>query len=217
MAETYYSMQVNLPMDSGLAQDAVTNTWHYTKIGGTEATAADEMADRLQSFYGSLSGVLSAQINETLVRFKAYDLEDAEPRVPVFDEFRSITAPSAGASLPHEVTCVGSYHGTFTSGVNPASRRGRAFLGPLKVSSIEDASSRVQFTAAARTVFFNAFDVMLTGFEGSLLVKWITYSPTIRASQGIASAVSIVTGGFIDNEPDTQRRRGQISNNRSVF
>lgn len=218
MAEIGYRTLVAIPMDSADPANAVVNQWHMRRTGlSTESIVVDEWHDALQTFYGNFSALLSALVDHTLVRFKTYDLEDPKPRVPVLDEFRTITAPTAGAALPAECSMVLSYRAQFQSGINPASLRGRAFIGPLKLSTIEDAGNSTKFTAAARDTLANAADLFLAASTGNSNWRWSTYSPTRDASLSISNSMADVIAGHVDNAVDIQRRRGVLSTARSLF
>ena len=217
MAEIGYRVQATIPTDAAVGADTVTNVFHFRKVSGTEAAAVDQMFDVIQTFYSDLAtAVLSAQLDHNLLRLKAYDLEDPEPRTPVLDEFRAFTAPTVGSSLPHENAIVLSIRAAFASGVNPARRRGRLYIGPLQRVVIEDSGSRVQVTSAARSAVATAADNMMTTLQGVALSRWAVFSPTTFATSGIGPALNDVIEGFVDNEMDIQRRRGQAASARTT-
>lgn len=203
-------VQVRLENDSALPRDAAINTFHFaTSHPATVATTTelDEIVAKVKAAYDTAqtgsTNALTALLGSALSgawSMKIYDLHDPEPRVPVRDTGPLATFTPGSTSLPQEVAICLSYHGAFTSGVNPRNRRGRIYIGPLSSSGL------VTSTGLPSTSANSIIDTVAA--MGSWLIQatasdctWEVYSPTTNTHTG-------VTGGYVDNEWDTQRRRG---------
>jgi hypothetical protein len=93
------------------------------------------------------------------------------------------------------------------SGQPQARKRGRIYLGPFDTTQL-NADGRI--LPACQTTIRNAAQALLTASDVALDWSWAVYSPTN------ASGV-IVDNGWVDNEWDTQRRRGRAATTRSTF
>jgi hypothetical protein len=79
----------------------------------------------------------------------------------------------------------------------------------------------VQVTSAARSVIQTAA-VDNFGTMNPLYAQWAVFSPTQAGAKpwsdaAILAATTVVEEGFIDNALDTQRRRGTLPSDRTVF
>ena len=195
-----YRCQITLAMDTGLGEDATTNTMYFDS--DTEAALAD-VFDEISTMYSTFGTVLSSLVDTGTSSIKAYRLSDPEPRIPVRQSGLGVFTTSSAAG-PTEVACVLSYEGARVSGLPQARRRGRMFIGPIGPTSTDRPSSGL-------------IAQVLSGAQGLLDASdlatdwtWAQYSPT--------NGVGIdVTNGWVDNEWDTQRRRGRKATLRSTF
>lgn len=124
-------------------------------------------------------------------------------------------AAGSAQNLPNECAGVLSFHGDLTGLVEEvgvtrpkARRRGRLYIGPLNQVAINDGANPT-LTTAFRTTMVEAVKEMrdaagVAGFD------WSVWS---RA----ADELYPVTGGWTDDAPDVQRRRGQAAGNRATF
>lgn len=205
--------QCVLPMGSGLPSDVITNTFHFTIPTGDADIHLDALADDLSTFYQDChkgEGGYANWINWGAAEVRFYLLELPPPRVP---NIRPLLFPGitvSPTSIPPEVAIVCSFQADQVSGQTQARRRGRVYLGGFVnvcVSSSQQTPPRVNTTLVgeirqAALTLRNAADS-----EGR---EWVVYSPT-----GGSSAP--VTNGWVDNEPDTQRRRGVPATLRSSW
>jgi hypothetical protein len=139
---------------------------------------------------------------------------------PVETPFTLGTASAVG-DLPLEVASCLSFTGgalapgRTTAPAKAASRRGRVYVGPLNEAAVigtlgEHPHPRDTFmqdctVAGSRLIT----DVGALGaVPGD--VAWVVYSRTTRE-------VTAITGGYMDDEWDTQRRRGGTATSRVVF
>ena len=207
----HYSAQVIFKGKTGQPEDVYTNTFyfHNNNFGGTHDSVADQLADDLLEFYNAtpnnvvnglaiVGGMSSAIINADF-DIRVYALGDAAPRYPKI-RTRTLTALSANA-LPSEVcVCL-----SLVAQQNQPRNRGRIFIGPLSNSVMTVVNGRPTVTDAYRT-----------GLLGSLIrlkdkpsFEWCVYSKA-------DNAMKVISGGWVDNAFDTQRRRGEKANLRTV-
>lgn len=199
-----WRLQVTIPMDSALTADYASNTWHFVS-DDTEA-ATDDVADALDAFYDDIAGQLSSLITPGAWVYKFFDLADPEPRVPRYTKTDRGPATTGSNSAPPEVALCLSFRGNYGSGVPAARARNRLYIGPLQAGSI-GADGRP--SSGLVTALADAGDALLTA-SGAGAWDWVGYSPTDAGQFGIVQ-------GWVDNEFDTQRRRGRQATSRSVF
>lgn len=209
--------QVRLPHVSALPQDVYVNTFVFTGIDDT-GDMATAIYGRLVNFYNAtqssgqkLLNYLSTVVQSTGARLQIYDLDQPEPRVPIFDESMSLPdiAPSGSASnLPSEVAVCLSYRGDLVSGTNPARRRGRIYLGPLNSNCLDGASASDTIPRPSST-----FRTTLAQ-AGTALAAANTLGASWRVWSRAGGSFTEITAGWVDNSFDTQRRRGERSTTR---
>lgn len=187
------------------------NTTYWDPIPAVPPPDPVELVDMVWDFYNldapsqSITDFYGAGGYSGLVEFKLYDMSEPEPRRPVYETSRSYTPIANQQMLPHEVALCVSFQADPVSGVPQARRRGRIYLGPLA----EAASSNARPSTSVLNVVEAAAQRLLD--ESTLSVwKWQVYS---RTGQTHAT----VTGGWIDNAWDTQRRRGNDPTARLSF
>ena len=210
--------QVILPYFTGLPEDVATNTLYFATGGGVVGPPASgpeqtEIVLRLQAAYNEVATYIAPIVSRPLTRIKLYDMADTPPRQPLTGEFDlNLTAGGGTASLPLEVAAVLSFHTTFLSGVPNARRRGRIYVGPLTplVIGPGTATQFPTFLAAFITAMQDFATALATPVNPLEVVAWHQYSPTTGDS-------SIVIGGWVDNEADTQRRRQARATIRNTF
>lgn len=207
----HYLAQVVLKPDVNPDANSFVNTWYFQN--DTALGSASQMADKiktvLDAFYGSpgpsvtLASFMSQVINPTTSEYRIYDLGQPAPRIPIIRAV-GFTPPTSGTSLPNEVAVCLSYRSGLAT--NPAGgttnkrARGRIYLGPLNTSALGGAAGLGDAPVVStllETLGNRARDVRDT----SQTVTWKQYS---RAG----NVMQPVTGGFVDNAFDIQRRRG---------
>lgn len=197
--------QVTLAADTSVPSDGAQNVWHFNTSGAIDTGLCDDATTVLTAFYNDLGDFWASSLTGGMT-IKYYDLEDAEPRVPVATHNSTFAVETD--SLPAEAAVCLSMHGVLGSGVNSARRKGRIFLGPCAkaVCAIEDDAARVAGTFTSNIAAAAA--TLLTD-GGSLGLILSVFSPTqFAGGGGYAGAFSSVIGGHVDNAFDTQRRRG---------
>jgi hypothetical protein len=188
-----YRMQVANFATGALAIDHSVNVLYFNVSANPFDTAeVDALADDVMDAYDGLASLVSRNY---LV--KTYKMSDVEPRVPVSTRSRTqVQAPFEAG--PREVALCLSYY----AGLNRPRTRGRIYLGPF-------ASGKMKLRPEADLIG----DLIQFGQDlsavGGLNVDWSVYSPTT----GLNNAI---TNLWVDNEWDTQRRRGLRPTSRSV-
>jgi len=227
MPDHFYEGQCTIPYWSALPTDVVTNTFHFRWANTSPPTTPDYVAleTAIQTFYATIftntGGVQMAQyMRPANTRWKLYDLETAKPRVPV----RNVALPLTVAQdtnptlLPEAAICL-SYSAEVISGDNAARRRGRIYLGGLGNSceGLGNATATPIVTSNATTKGCAAMKA-LANLSLTYDWFWSVYSPTTNAQTGsISQSFNAITHGFVDNEFDTQRRRGRTAGSRMTW
>lgn len=214
---TTFRISATFPTDTSLPADYITNTWHFEG----DSSEVDNAVDMLEDFYTStptgdstsIVGSMPSDIVGTQLIFKAYALEEPEPRVPSYERTVSIS-PSASPGLPSEVALCFSFQAERESGENQARRRNRVYIGPLTTS--QNTTNRP--TSAIRTRLARAGRDLLQASDASLNMKWVGYSPAAASAGGSPAAGTWdVNNGWIDDAWDTQRRRGYAATTRTTW
>lgn len=198
-----YRMQCIIPMVSGVSKDAAQNVWYFTADDSTNLTNA---VNALDAFYSSIDGVYSNLVATTGARMKVYDLADPEPRAPVLDVALSVSSVG-GDPAPTECAIAVSFQATRVSGAAQNRRRGRVYIGPLQKAAIHTDGRPTSSTISG---LVTAADTLLTASKAASGWSWVVFS---RAND----APVAVDNGWVDNEFDTQRRRGREATSRSTF
>ena len=229
-----YLVRCIMTAQSGLPEDAIVNDWAFrSNLPLTPSEAATlglqgpgdfyrlgaTLGDRVGSYIGSQ---VNRAATHTIAVYKIGDLGLGSPIVET--AWLGPTLPNSAVNLPTEVAGVLSFHGSLTDVpeeaglIRPkARRRGRVFIGPLNEIAITgdvDPAPKLttQFTAAMRsnaTAMADRVEALAIG-GGAGTVRWCVWS---RADETLYPVV----GGWTDDAPDTQRRRGQEAQSRVVY
>lgn len=197
---------VELPMDTTVSRDKAVNVWHFA-VSAFDAATLDAIRDALDAFYTGVSSHLSSLINPNAVRVKQYNMSDTPPRTPVRDNTIAIGA-TASSTTASELCVALSFRAQLISGVNPARRRGRVFIGPLSQAAIHNTEGLL--ATATLTAFQTAAAQLLASSVAATGWDWSVYSQRDQV-------LPAVVAGHIDNAPDVQRRRGIASTTRVLF
>lgn len=205
----------SMQMFTNLPKDVITNGWHWETDDSLSPGAFGEfVAGELETFYGTaLNSMVANYVTGATMRVKVYDMTDPEPRTPVYND---LITPAWGTKattvVPTEVSAVLSFQGAPLSGVPQARRRNRVYIGGLNDLAITDSSTTTFPTlfTSLRTQLGNAASAMLAANTTAL--QWVGAS---RAT-GLLTTFQIA-GGWVDNTPDTQRRRGVLATSRTLW
>lgn len=202
--------QVAFAHDSGQPRDAAVNTFHFDATASVQATY-DALDLALQSFYEDPSPPQSFSISDELslaltglYRIKIYDLADAIPR-PTRAVYDHVTTVGTDG-LPEEVAICLSYQADTLAGQPQAQRRGRIFIGPLRTAVMDNLGN---INPNMQEVWGRAAQRLVTD-SAATAAPWVVRH---RATGSVAT----ITNGWVDNEFDTQRRRGQRATDRELW
>lgn len=205
-----YRALVTLPMFSGSPEDVATNTLYFqTPEGTAEGAAVTAIGARLSTFYSTVGGLFSKVLVPPGIT-RIYDLADPQPRLPIAFGSVSWTPSPSAINMPEEVAMTLSFQAEPISGGNQARRRGRIYLGPLTIAATTQSTGAAFTTwaAANRTTVANALAAMAN--PATNVAVWQVYSETDNLAHPVAS-------GWIDVQPDTQRRRGHKVSGRTTW
>lgn len=212
---------------SGLPEDIVVNTFAVDFGGGTDYGDVFTAFDR---FYNTPIGAgtlsLSNNIGWTVERSDGLRMEVVEdpqtpPNVPSaisvtdLDVSSSTGDPMDGPidPLPQEVSVCSSF---FASGYpdvspTPGRLRGRVYIGPLGFNTIAGVAEGLPSRPGTEIIdLIAATTQRLVGdldADGHALCVWSRVDGVFRP----------VVGGWVDNEWDTQRRRGRKRTTRTMW
>lgn len=219
-----------------LAADRVSVSAVFRSPGDLTTTAeiADMSMDRLERFFnvghggqGAVSSFISSAIDRTAgaSTMSAYDVQNSlSGTLPLGSPVatRTWTLGAVGASgndLPHEVCMVCSFHADTTNALEEsgitrpaARRRGRMFVGPLHnaIGVGTDSMPRplpALVSSLVEASRFLASPDPAEPLDDAILQVWSRTDAQVRD----------VVGGHVDNEFDTQRRRGMEATARTVW
>lgn len=210
---SFLRCQVTLNSDSGLPEDVTVNTFHFDSDTPFDAAMGATIKGRIDTFYGAIDEYLGQGLSGQGT-VAIYDLEDPEPRTPVYEAALAGFAPATSA-MPSQVAVCLSYQADGESGEPQRRRRGRLYLGPLALGGTIGAmvGGDVTVLPGARTAIAAAASALASAADP----KWAVFS---RAEAGapagvddaytaaqLGPAFNDVTNGWVDDRHDIQRRR----------
>lgn len=199
-----YKLQVTLWPTDNVPENVSTNTFSCL---ADDLTAAELFKDAVIGEYQSMVARFPEVIRQNNHVWKIYDRGDPAPIYPASEgTFNFPTAPTGGP-LPTEVALCMSFQALITSGIPQARRRGRVYFGPLKASDLA-AGGRPSATLVSALDTFGTD--LLAASNAAATWTWGVYSET-------ASTFAPIANGWVDDEFDTQRRRGRVLTTRTVF
>lgn len=210
-----FRAQIVLPFFTNLPSDVITNTLHFREVIPSEPleTVAEDLTPLIETFLISsyTLGGLAQYVRGDIAYVNWYDLTQPEPRIPVREPL-DLTSVSSPSDLPTEVACVLSFHGAPVAGVPAGRRRGRIYLGGLAQSwmAAGSASTFPEFATGPRQAVQTAANTFMEAVQGVKDYRWVVRST-------VANQDFDVVGGWVDNAPDTQRRRSVDSTSRLIW
>lgn len=224
-------VQLELPATSGIGRDTVIWDSAWDTGSNTISVSVPDIRGAFEAFLTniisgpahSLGNYLGKSISRTVYpTMRTYDITGhldgsaAGSPVDVRPLLALVPTETGGHDdLPTEVAACLSYHRAYGSdpefgpgGVRPKNRdRGRIFIGPLSGLAMETLT-------ASNPTLSSTFRATLAGATAPLLgtsdATWVQWS---RADASVAPVV----GGWIDDAPDIQRRRGQDPLSRTLW
>ena len=196
-----YQAQVELRTQTGIPADNIINTFafQWTGVGAPDFDALVVLIDAFYAEMGNdvFSNVLASGTNAHQV--KIYDLTDPSPRPPV--HIGTFSQSGGTGPLPTEVAICASFQGIQEAGHPQARRRGRVFIGPLREATITtgtDGYPRVS-TGTSAAIATACSDLQANASAADW--PWCVWSRS-------DDELYIINNGWVEDEFDTQRRRG---------
>lgn len=182
--------QMIVPCDTAFPRDAMVLTpcFKTTALGDT---GLDTLANDLNANFCTWIGAAAK------ITTKLYDLDETPSGPPVMEKTLNSGASPLVSTVPREVSlCLSFYADT-----NTARRRGRLYLPATWVKKNSGSSSLgAKPTGADQASAGTNFVMQLAG-AGGLVTDWCVWS-------GASHDAHTVTNWWVDDEWDTQRRRG---------
>jgi len=201
---------------SGLPEDQVVNDFAFRFDGTPGPTEYAAMFDLVDEFYNvaavtnTVGNYISRAVNRSATHeLAAYHITAGPLGSPVASiPWLGPPTPTDTNGVPREVAAVLSFHADLTGVLEEgpgdtrprARRRGRLFIGPLTSNAV-NVTTPPFFLADALTLAMRENAVKLMDDSGTADMPWSVWS---RAD----ATLYPVIGGWTDNAPDTQRRRG---------
>lgn len=210
-----YRAQVVLPFFTNLPEDVITNTFHFeATTGATPEQVSTDVTPHISAFYrdGYGGAGIAFYINKANAHINWYNLSNPEPRVP-FTAPLDLAALSFGNSnVPTEVALCLSFQGVPLSGVPQSRRRGRVFIGGIPQNTIDPSigNNFPRWITSYAVGWGQSAEENLRVLSVPTEANWVVWSPTTQ------EAVE-VNNGWVDNSPDTQRRRSVGATQRNIW
>jgi len=221
--------------ESALPEDECVNTYHFLTDDGAvlTPTTASQIAGKLAAaLYDAAGGgfplhyFMSSEVSRVnLPTIKVYDVDGGSPRAE--ETMAGLQAAGSATAIPSEAALCLSYHADLTdlleyaaddddADANPerirARARGRIFWGPVATNGIMGSPSRP--SNDLRNALVDLGNRLLAFNDAPLangtVASWGVYSRE-------AGVMTVATGGWVDNQWDTQRRRGVKASVRTTF
>lgn len=192
--------QISMAGDTTFPRDRVVNTLYFNHTAlEPDDEDLDQMCSDLTAVYDNWW--TGAGVREIICR--AYELGGPPPHNPVGEHIRN-AGVSPGSVIPREVAlCL-----SFRADQNVPRRRGRIFLPVFTCGAV--GSIRDQLTVRPGATLRDRVMLLASEFSGigGADVDWSVYS-------GLDQAARKVEHAWVDDEWDTQRRRGLRSTART--
>lgn len=211
---------------SGLVEDRVINDFAFRKVGGTTPTEAelDDVFSAVSGFYrtdttagSNVGNFISSFVDRAQTHeLQAYKIQAPPIGSPIYtDAWLGPASVEGDRNQVNEVAGTVSFHGDLTGVLEEsgstrprARRRGRLYIGPLRDHAVDNTSAP-RLSALFTTTLRQAIIAMA---DAAAADGWI-FSVWSRAN----SELYAVVGGWTDDAPDTQRRRGVAPSARIVY
>jgi hypothetical protein len=188
-----YRALVSTYKNTELAQDYITNTLYFNDTGiGTDAAGLAQDIAEVFATYRSLP------TGWNRVNCRLYDMAEPAPREIQGEHTATVTVNGSPAG-PREVALCLSYYAER----NLPRNRGRIYIGPWTNGQMTERPAAATGTDPL-TILSNLRTLLAN--IGGVDVEWSVYSPTTPG--GITEQFKKITGGWQDDEWDTQRSRG---------
>lgn len=214
---TIYRVNVVLPYTTNLPRDIAMNAWHIQTLDDS-VPSWEAVAACFESFYNDQYGTYGVRsFLGTIIsraagacRIDGYEVGQTGP--PVYSTNFTLGGATGTAVLPLELALCCSLVANAPGSVPRARRRGRVYIGPLAAGAIS--------TAAPKAVPTGDFIDTLVGAAEALvddLIDIVGNQHRLSIYSTVDETAYLVTGGWVDNEWDIQRRREVAPTDREVW
>lgn len=211
-----YKAQVVIKAKSGLAKDQYVNNFTFgatSALSGADATDLAELVGEAYHLPQTIGGEarshigfhFGSQVAQSGHEVKLYAMSQTPPRVPIEVYTFGLPANPASAGLPGEVALCVSGRAAKTSGTVDARRRGRVYIGPLRVSDITNEATTNKPRPATALITDILYNIVGIGLRAQ---SEASCQLGTSSSQGAAGNFVPWSEVWVDNAFDTQRRRG---------
>jgi len=218
-----YRTEVRWIRSTGVSSDDQTNTFFVGTDTGTSADLLNSCTSIVTDMRNFLDNLMpSVLFNDSpLLTYLVFDMLDPEPRTPIFVDSLDTASLNGFQPLPEECSAVVSYQAEPVSGQSQRQRRGRMYMPTFSVDSLDFTQSTI-WDAATVGVLVD----MMTAIKGA--AEFYDCALTVFSRVAAAAAggstldqaqagASYIINGWVDNEPDTQRRRGRPGGSKTVW
>jgi len=211
-----YRVDNVFPMHTGDPSDIVLNTLHFeSTLGHADfAVSVPVFLDPFwETIYGATDTLRVNYIDWPSMKYRVFDLTQPTPRVPIEEPGPFTTAGTNASSIPTEVAVVASFQSVGIPGEVFQRRYNRIFLGGVASNWFQTSTSTaypVVGTGRAQLII-DAMTNLAAGLPGPSTL-WVQVSNAGGTPRSLP-----VVGGFVDNSPDTQRRRSVDATSRLVW
>ncbi len=211
-------VRCTLKSANGRSADDCVNTFAVT-VPNEAVTTPEQLTDKFDRFYNGLSGGstrLSTFINGSIRREDGLVLEliespESPPNVPFFTRVYDLPPPAVSTSLPQEVACCLSFNdGGYAAAANKGRHRGRIYFGPLVTTAAATGTGGIARPEATLVQSLTDRGRNLINELNDVDADWCVWSR-------VNGTFLTVQGGWVDNEFDTQRRRGHERTGRTFW
>lgn len=203
---SYYAQTTLLTADAN-PENYQSNTFAIGQIGTLDLTDANTWTGYIKAFYddvasvGALKGLAQ---NGHLV--KIYDVAGTAPNYPLFEINFNLASAPAATDLPQEIALCVSYYASAATSVARGRRRGRIYVSGW----VEGSNAEGRPNSTAVNGLLDAF------------TDYVTSTNTLDSlSAGVWSRTNAtvypIDTVWVDNEWDTQRRRGGKPTSRETW
>ena len=197
--------QVILKTADGIPANFLSNSWAFQLTTPASQTAAVTTA--LVAFYNIARAYYGPAVAQNGHEIKYSELPGVKPNYPFDVDTWNFSSAPVGTALPREVAACLSFQGARAAGAPQARRRGRVYLGPLSTNALTgELIATGMLTAVA-----SAANTLRTAIPAIAADCW--WGVWSHAESHLVPIVD----GWVDNAPDTQRRRGVKASSRTTF
>jgi hypothetical protein len=209
----HYFAQLAFQGPSGLPEDQFITTYMFRNdnvfdrngmLDAVEAALVLFFTNEFDTTGTTILNFIPGAIDPPVL--KIFDMGEAPPRFPEERVVTALNPTNSVAQLPYEVAACVSYH---NGGPGPRNR-GRIYIGPLVTTAITSGGNNgaPMMATEVLNIFSAAAEALAT--DPGLECTWVHWS---RANAELYPVV----GGWVDNAPDTQRRRGIAPSTRTTW